>query len=440
MRKFWTVFNREYSQVVKKKSFIIGLLITPLMMAAFMVIPAMLAKNEPTTPEPVVIVDRSGMALGSAFSERIKTYKLGASQDANATAKYNVLDILTPPSDEIEKKQLDSLRSEIQGKNIKFVLVIHEGAVLSDSNVVLITNSDNFATQGRFEKELGRAMASKRLELANLNVSVDSVLALSRPMDLHQQTATGEMIDSGTKYFSGFALVMIMYMMILTYGMQVMRSIIDEKNSRIMEVMVSSVSPFELMMGKILGLGAATLTAVLVWITVGAGVFVVSGMMSFKMNPAITQVVFNPVVVIFFSLYLVTGYIMYSTLFALLGSVVNNEKEAQNFMFPIIMCMLLPVMVGVSVIQDPNSVLARVLSFFPLFSPTMMAMRVAFVAPTESHYSLFSGIVGEATLALLLICAGTVGIIWLTAKIFRVGILMYGKRPTLGEIVKWIKY
>lgn len=439
MLKFLTVFKREYAQVVKKKSFLIGLLLTPALMAAFMFIPAMLAKTEPAHAETMVVVDETGDAMGSKFADAIKDYKIKT--EGAEFPRYDVTATFTPIAGTPEATHIiDSVRSAITSKQLDYALVLRPHAELTDSNMVLITNSSNFVAAERFQRKLSTILAGQRLKSSNLSLPIDSVLKMTRTVDLPQETTTGEKVDTGVKYMVALALVMIMYMMILTYGMQVMRTIIEEKNSRIMEVMISSVSPFELMLGKIVGLGAATLTAVLVWIAMGAGFAIVSGMMAFKMDAGISMVVFNPVVIIFFSLFLITGYLMFSTIFALLGSIVNNEKESQNFMFPIVICMILPVIVGLNIIQDPNSVLARVLSFIPLFAPTMMAMRVAFIAPTEAHYSLFSGIVGESILSLILICLATIGIIWLTAKIFRVGILMYGKRPTLGELVKWVKY
>jgi ABC-2 type transport system permease protein len=437
MSKFLTVFKREYAQVVKKKSFIIGLLLTPAMMAAFIVVPAFLARHEPKTAESVVVIDETGAGIGAKFVDAIKTYKI----EGTELARYEIKGSYTPAADSPNEKHLvDSLKDAITAKQLKYLLIIKPGAEFKDSNSVVVANSDNFVTVQRFQGKLSSILSAQRLQISNLNLPIDSVLKLTRSIDLRQENTTGEEVDAGTKYMAVIGLVLIIYIMILTYGMQVMRSIIDEKNSRIMEVMISSVSPFELMLGKIMGLGAATLTAVVTWIILGVGVRSIAGSMQFQMSGSVTSVFTNPVVIVFFTLYLVSGYLMYSTIFALLGSVVNNEKEAQSFMMPIVMCLVLPMIVGISIIQDPNSVLARVLSLFPLFSPTMMAMRVAFIAPTETHFSLFSGILGEAILAFLLICAATVGIIWLTAKIFRVGILMYGKRPTLGEIVKWIKY
>jgi len=137
---------------------------------------------------------------------------------------------------------------------------------------------------------------------------------------------------------------------------------------------------------------------------------------------------------------MIVGYILYSTIFSLIGSIVNNEKEAQAFIFPVTMSLILPVMIGIHIVQEPNSTLSLALSYIPFFAPTTMMMRIIFVAPTVTEYSFFSGILGESILSFLILVVSTLIIIWLTARIFRVGILMYGKRPTLPEIVKWIKY
>jgi ABC-2 type transport system permease protein len=204
-----------------------------------------------------------------------------------------------------------------------------------------------------------------------------------------------------------------------------------------MEVLISSVSPFQLMMGKVLGLGAATFTSVAVWVVLGGGLYLVGGSMGVQMDNSIGVVAFNPVVVLAFVLFLVSGYVLYSTVYAVIGSLVTSEKEAQNFHFPIIISLLLPIFVGMRVMQEPNSMMAVVLSFIPIFTPTMMMMRVCFIAPGAVDSS---GIILQVLLGFVLVVVTTMGTIWLSAKIFRVGVLMYGKRPTLAEVIKWIRY
>jgi ABC-2 type transport system permease protein len=159
--------------------------------------------------------------------------------------------------------------------------------------------------------------------------------------------------------------------------------------------------------------------------------------MGVQMDNSIGVVAFNPVVVLAFVLFLVSGYVLYSTVYAVIGSLVTSEKEAQNFHFPIIISLLLPIFVGMRVMQEPNSMMAVVLSFIPIFTPTMMMMRVCFIAPGAVDSS---GIILQVLLGFVLVVVTTMGTIWLSAKIFRVGVLMYGKRPTLAEVIKWIRY
>lgn len=436
MSKFWVIFRREYAQVVKKKSFIVGIFLTPALMAAFTVIPAMLARMQSSETEKMAIIDMSGSQIGEKFEAAIAGYKLSDSTqprygvervfelDADDTVRYNVLN--------------DSLCTLINNKQLRYFLVVKEGVQLADSNAFLVTNSDNFQTFDRFERRLSDILSSFRLRMSDINLPVDSVLALTEKVELRIKDAKGESIPFEVKYFTALVFVMIMFAMMLGYGQLVMRSVIEEKNSRIMEVLISSVSPFQLMLGKVVGLGAATFTQMAVWVVIGAGLFLMRG--TFQIGSSIDRIVFNPFIVISFLAYMISGYLLFSTMFALIGSIVNSEKEAQNFVFPITMCMIIPVMLGIYVVQEPNSTVSVVLSLIPFLTPTMMLMRIIFVAPTMTEYSLFSGLVGEAVLGFILVSLSVVGMIWLTSKVFRVGILMYGKRPTLPEILKWIKY
>ena len=438
MQKFLVIFKREYAQVVRKKSFIVGLLLTPTIMIVSILLPAYIAETKATDSERIAVIDQSGTDLGDRFIEALKAYKIEKTGKPYylLTNKYD----LRPSDQTLLDSVLESVRNDINGEQLKYCLVIRPNAQVIDSNLYLISNSDNFVTLKRFEQDLSQILSSRRLQTSNINLPVDSVLKLTARIDLRRQDAKGESIPFEVKYFGGFIMVMLIFIMIITYGALVMRSVIEEKNSRVMEVLVSSVTPFQLMLGKILGLGAATLTQVAIWITLLLGLYFGAGPLSLTLDPSVSRLIFNPVIVTFFVLFLISGYIMYSTLFALIGSLVNSEKEAQNFVMPISFSMMIPVFFGIRVVQEPNSLFSLALSFIPLFSPTMMMMRVVFVAPTATSYSLFSGILGEASLAFILVCLTTAGVIWVTARVFRVGILMYGKRPTLPEIIRWIKY
>jgi ABC-2 type transport system permease protein len=337
-------------------------------------------------------------------------------------------------------RNLDSLRNAVSDQQIKYLVVFESDPAVSDTNVFVVTNSDNYYTLGRFEARISRIVSERRLARSDVNLPVDSVLALTRGLDLRTQDTKGERVSSEVKLFGSIIFVMLIYLMILTYGATLMRSVIEEKNSRIIEVIVSSVSPFQLMLGKIAGMALAALTTVTIWIAMGLALVMYSGSISLEIDPAIMNVIFNPLVVSGFALFLVFGFVLYSAFFAFIGSIVNTDKESQNFMWPVVLMLMVPVLTGSTVIRDPFTPWAVALSYLPPFAPTMMVMRIMFIAPTATGYSLFSGILGEMVLSLIILIVFTVFFIWVVGRIFRVGIFMYGKRPTLSEIVKWVRY
>ncbi|HUV30493.1 MAG TPA: ABC transporter permease [Acidobacteriota bacterium] len=438
MYKFLAIFKREYAQIVKKKSFIIGILLIPVFMGLLILLPAMLARQETAVTEKLAVIDQSGMEIAEEFAESLQRYKLKGTD----TPSYSVRGIFRPAADDDARFQVlyDSLAQLVTDKGLKYFLVVKPDPHLADSNVFMVTNSDDFNALSRFEYRLSNVLAAHRLRLSNINLPVDSVLALTERVDLVLRDTMGQSIPFTVKYFGALIFVMIIYMMIVGYGAVLMRSVIEEKNSRIVEVLVSSVSPFQLMLGKVLGMGAAAFTQVAIWVVIGALISVSTGAAAAQALPAVQRIAFNPVIVTFFILFFISGYLLYSTFFALIGAIVNSDKEAQSFVMPISLSLIFPVIIGIAVVRDPYATWVLVLSFIPLFSPTLMLMRVIFIAPTVAEYSLFSGIVAEGALAFLLIVLALIGTVWVTGRIFRVGILMYGKRPTLPELIRWVRY
>jgi ABC-2 type transport system permease protein len=438
MSKFFTILKREYSQVVKKKSFIVGILLTPILMSAFMLIPALLASQEAEESEAVAIIDRSERGFGDQLSRELAGYTIGP----DTMPAFDIKDVFVlSPEDTTRYKALyDSLTLAVSGKLLQFYMVIGPNAHLADTNSFIVTNSDAFRSLSRFESAMTKTLSTYRLTSSEINLPVDSVLSLTHRMDLVKKDTRGEAIPFEVKYFGALIFVMLMYAMIIGNGSMLMRSVIEEKSSRIIEVLVSSVTPFQLMFGKIMGLGLAAFTQVAIWIILGAGIFFLSGTATLQMNASIARIAFNPMIVTFFALYFITGYIMYSAIFALVGSIVNNDKEAQSFVVPITMSLIFPVIVGIGIVQNPYATWVQVIGYIPFFTPTLQLMRVIFLAPTAGTLSFTSGILMEATLGLLVVIVATTGIIWVTSRIFRIGILMYGKRPTLPELIKWVRH
>ncbi len=432
MHKLWILIKSEYLQVVKKKSFLISILLTPVFMILITVVPALLASKQSDTTEYLAVIDIDNQGIGERLTESLARYKL-----ADSSAAYKVTDIYHPePGDSTALADLqDKLDSLVREKQLKYYVVLPKNVEQSDT-AFLVGKSFGFRSSSRFERRISNIISEIRLEKSNVNLDVDSVLALTKSVDLVQKAPGGKERDFITVYLGGIIFVMIIFGTLIGYGQVLMRSVIEEKNSRIIEVLTSSVSPFQLMAGKIIGLGLASLTQVFVWFAIGAGIYFFKG--NLNINADIAGVLFNPVFIFFFIAFLLVGYIMYSTLFALIGSLVNTDKEAQGFIFPITMTLLLPVIIAMYLIQEPDSTIAVVLSLIPFLTPTMMILRLNFIG--ADTFALSNPIVLESFIGLGITIITSFVVIWITAKIFRVGILMYGKRPTLPEIYKWIKH
>jgi ABC-2 type transport system permease protein len=226
-------------------------------------------------------------------------------------------------------------------------------------------------------------------------------------------------------YFSSFVFIMILYMTILLWGIAVQRSIIEEKNNRVVEVLLSSLRATDLMGGKILGVGSVGLTQYAIW-AVFAVVLSTYGM---SMGAFSNLSAFSPTTLIFFVVYYLLGFLFYATLFASIGSVCNSDQEAQQMQTPVVMCLIFTILIPMAILQNPDGVFATVVSLIPFFAPIVMFMRINILTPPAWQIAL-----SIAILMVSILISGR-----LAAKIFRVGILMYGKRPSLPEMIKWLR-
>lgn len=434
MNKFWTIFKSEYAQVVKKKSFIVGIILTPLFMIGITLLPAFFASKDMSTTSPYSIIDLDGRDISDRLAESLTKYKLADDSTQEAYPLKEIYRLSRGASDSLSALQshLDSL---ILAKSLTRYVVIYPDAEITDS-VLLVAKSMNFRASGRYNRLISDILTEKRLEGSEIDMNVDTVLHITRRVDLIEESPGGKSKDFMTTYFGALIFVFIIFGSVMGFGQILMRSVIEEKNSRVMEVLMSSVTPFQLMMGKVIGLGAANLTQVGIWTLLGLLLFNMRG--SMEISGQVAGIIFNPVIIIFFVLFMVIAYIMYSTLFALIGSICSTDKEAQNFIFPITMALMLPIIVMMYIVQQPDSLATTIMSFIPFLTPTMMIARINVIGPQT--FSFADPIILEAFLGLFVSALFCVGLIWLTSRIFRMGILMYGKRATLPEIMKWVRY
>ncbi len=300
----------------------------------------------------------------------------------------------------------------------------------------------------------------REMKLQKDGVSLEQIEASKINIDIAQESFEGQKsskIDNIIKLAFGGLAGYLLFMFIIIYGNMIMRSVIEEKTSRIIEVIISSVKPIQLMMGKIIGTSLAGVTQFAIWVVLGGVLLtVVSAIFGIDMTQASSQQqelmnqamqaegaqamaesLLNGIsnlpilnLVIAFMFFFIGGYLLYSSLYAAIGAAVDNETDTQQFMLPILMPLILAVYVGVfTVIEDPHGTVSTVFSFIPLTSPVVMLMRIPFGVP-----------MWQQVLSLLLLVATFIFAVWFAAKIYRVGILMYGKKPTYKELFKWLKY
>ena len=439
MSKLKLIIQREFIAKVRNKSFIVMTFLSPLIMVGMGFLVYFLMQKNDEKVKKIVYVDNSGLFSKDDFKDTKTIHytdytALGIEETKKKVEAGNYYGALIIP-----KK--DSL--EILAKSIEFYS--------KDSPGMSVMNS--------IENKIERKLRNEKLN--NFGIDIDKINASRIQSDIKMYNFSGEessKLINGLKIGVGAIAGYFLMMFVMIYGTSVMRSVIEEKTSRIIEVIVSSVKPFQLMLGKIIGNASAGLLQFFIWgiilfivMTVASSVFGVDVVeMQSSRVPAeqlemakqatgggkgqliIQEILRLPILKMFvlFIFYFLGGYMLYSSLFAAVGAAVDNETDTQQFMLPIMLPLILGVYVGfATVINDPHGSIAVLFSHIPFTSPIVMLMRVPFGV---SWYEL------AISMALLLVTF--VFMVWLAAKIYRVGILMYGKKPTYKDLYKWLKY
>ena len=438
MSQVGIIIGREFNERVCKKSFIITTLLMPLLMVALMAAPALIMQFSRGDEKRIAVIDESGLVAPRLESDE--------------ELRFEPTDLTT---EEARRTLTD-----------RFGVLRIGGDILENpSDVKLYANSSSsLSVENSITDQIERILEAeklKRYNIDNLQQILDEVKTTvtlqtfrndkSQEEETHAQSST---VATVTGYVLGF----ILYMFLLIYGQMVMQSVIEEKNNRVLEVMVSSVRPFDLMMGKILGIASVAVVQVAIWgvLICGIGAAVMPHLMpsdvmasaqamqqgmpdaaaASGMDPEMLQAVaaitdLGYIVRIFVCLLLFVfgGYLFYSAMFAAVGSAVDNVQDASQLQTPITLPIILALLMMFAVIRDPNSQMAFWFSVIPFTSPIVMIVRIPYDIP-----------LWEIALSLAVLYASFVGMVWFAAKIYRVGIFMYGKKPTLGELFKWVRY
>lgn len=424
--------KREYLSRIKTKGFWISTVAVPLLFAAMGLLPAIVMSNT-TTDHALVIVDETGR-LGEGLARRLarEAAEAGGGEEDGRMVRFQVtIEEPAPPGEPRWSQREELERRVLEGEIDAWVWISDEG--LARDRVEYHAESvSNFVTQEILEGALSAEV--RRLRFADAGIDAELVDELGRGVDLETVRVTKE----GSRAEAGFAgvilayvLFFLLYMVIILYGQQVMNSVIEEKSSRAVEVVISSVKPFELMMGKLFGVGLVGLTQLAIWLgslVALTAPAVLSAMAFVPEEVGIPSL--KPSLALHFVICFVLGYFLYASFYAAIGSAFNNVQEAQQFASVGVVFLIAPLVLFVPVINDPSATWAAVASMIPLFTPLLMMLRIAVKEPPLWQIAVGYG--GTAVFVLFMI--------WLTARIYRVGILMYGKKPTLKEILRWVRY
>ncbi|MDR0232855.1 MAG: ABC transporter permease [Dysgonamonadaceae bacterium] len=438
MSKIGIVIQREYTSRVRKKSFLLLTFLMPVMFVALIFVPLYLSSIKDNTVKNIVIYDETGKYF-SVFKD---------------TDNYHFIE---------GGNQVD-VSSEIKNNESYATLVITNDLIQNSSAVTLFSTTQvTMEDKNVIIRQLNEFLSEEKLNSFNIpnlkEIIEDSKISVNLQTIKWDESGKETISSSEVATVIGMVFTIIIYMFIFVYGAMVMQGVLEEKTNRIVEVMVSSVKPFQFMMGKIIGIGLVGLTQFFLWVTLIVAIVFVASIslattqidaemimsttaavqdLSTVTTPELSKVqeIFGmvssinfPELVFYFIVFFIGGYMIYASLFAAIGSMVNAQEDTQQFMLPITLLILFSLYAGMYSVQNPNGPLAFWTSIIPLSSPIVMMVRLPFGIP-----------IWEKLLSVGLLFATVFLMVKLSAKIYRTGILMYGKKPNLKEIWKWLRY
>jgi ABC-2 type transport system permease protein len=447
MTKLFAVIKREYIQRVRTKFFVIATILGPVLMAGFAVVPALMFGIKAGGPTRLAIIDQTGRMYERVARElttgrrqnksntpdkptepqvRTNDPKEQANQSGQMFQGSYVLEEIKlddRPLDEV-RRQLD-LR--IQRRELDGYIILPPNLIKDEQPEFRARNAADLFTQNYVENSISRAVRAQRMVEAKIDEK--AVEKMSEPVNLKTTGAGGEVSRGEASFYLAFGMGLLIYMSVLLYGQFVLGAVIEEKETRIAEILFSSMRSFSLMMGKLIGVSLVALTQLSIWglafllfSLFGAGMLAARGV-PISM-PHISWMVF-----VYFVLYFLLGYFIYATVYAVVGSMVTTTQEGGQLALPIVLLLVTGFYLSFSIIRSPNSSLAFWASMFPFFAPITMMVRIVTETPPLWQIVLSLGI-GLAT---------AVGLIWLASRIYRVGMLMTGKKASIPEVWRWLR-
>ncbi len=423
MRKVWLIFKREYLTRVRTKGFIISTVALPVLSLGAFGFSIMMVGRQSDRTLRIAILDKAG-GLATAIADGLDR-KLPNGQPA-----FRVVRSLD--QSEREDKITDELRTQVLRGQLDGYLVVSRNVLDGKDAEFHTKNVGDVAPTLSVRRAVSNAVIARRLNDQGLHVKNLSEIVRGVDLKLVKVTEEGETEERGQTILMSVLMMFLLYMTLVIYGVMTMRSVLEEKTTRIIEILVSSVRPFRLLVGKILGVAAVGVTQYLIWIVSG-GLLSAYGRLivnAFKPDLAIPQVHIAASPLVYLVIFFLAGYFLYASLYAAIGAMVSSDEEAQQLQVPVTLPIVIPAFLVQVVLRNPNSTLSTVLSLIPFFAPVLMVVRIALQTPPF----------WEIALSLLLLALSTVGVVYVSAKIYRVGVLMYGKRPSLVEVLRWLRY
>jgi ABC-2 type transport system permease protein len=424
-RKLWAVIRREYLERVQSKWFVIATLFGPVFFGGVMLIPPLLADRDKGAGDGarIVVVDATGAGLGA----RVATSLAGGAMGTDTPPR-----VITATGGEVAAAESLATRLVV-ADSVRGYLVLDSATLAAGAARYAGGNTTALFDMQRLERSVQRALVMWRIEQGGVDPELGrQLVTTSVRLATERLSARGRGGSGELNLFAGLAVAMLLYFMMFIYGIAVMRGVLEEKQSRVAEVVIASISPARLLLGKVLGVCAVGLTQMLVWAAASAALWRGRGPLLRGMGveaPAFTLPAVGGGVLAVLLAFFITGFLLYAGIFAATGASVNSEQEAQQAQTPVMVLLVSTIVFAQSVLMQPDGTVARVLSLLPHSAPIMMPLRMTV---TQVPWR-------EVALALASVAAGAAVSIWAAARIYRVGLLMTGKRATVAELLRWMR-
>jgi ABC-2 type transport system permease protein len=443
MKKLFAVVKREYIQRVRTKFFVVATVLGPLLMAGFTVVPALLMGMKSGGPTRVVIIDQTGKLYPRVARELQTGRERPAKRETPPPATQPAVGPgaqqeqmkqagrMTEASFVVEEARLGDrsledvkkdLESRIQRHDIDGYVILPPDLLKDGRPEFRARNAADLFTKETIESSISKAVRSQRL--VDAGIKEEAVQQASEPVDLKPIGETGQESKGEGSFFFVFGLGLLIYMSTLLYGQVVLGAVIEEKETRIAEILFSSMRSFPLMMGKLIGVSLVALTQMGIW---GAAFLAFSAWAAGGSSINLPHV--PAMVFVYFGVFFLMGYFIYSTVYAVVGSMVTTTQEGGQLAMPVVLMLVAGFFISFNIIRSPNSSLAFWASMFPFFAPITMLVRIVTETPP----------LWQIVLSLVIGFATAIGLIWLASRIYRVGMLMTGKKATIPEVMRWIR-